>query len=196
MCFSFCLSYSSSYAISPVTYQVVLDCYVFEEPSFESENVMFESEEVMLSHGQEVLVIQEGERFSFVHVQDEIYGYVYNFYLSPIGGQEVYPTFNGFVRTDGAIIYDLNYLESGYVASAGQQIFLYEGYNSSEFTAVQIVLEDGSLYNGYMLTADIEPQGISSSLIVGITIIVAIVTIILSLLFIKKKKKKKSGSES
>lgn len=60
--------------------------------------------------------------------------------------------------------------------------------------AVQIVLEDGSLYNGYMLKADIEPDGISATLIVGITIIVAVATIILSLLFIKKKKKK-SGSK-
>ena len=118
-------------------------------------------------------------------------------YLSPVGEQEIYPAFNGFVRTDGAVIYDMNFADSGFVARSGQEIYLYNGYNSSEtYTAIQIVLEDGSLYNGYMLTADIEPQGISASLIVGITIIVAIVTIVLSLLFIKKKKKKKSGSEN
>ena len=66
--------------------------------------------------------------------------------------------------------------------------------SEEDFVAVQIVLEDGSLYNGYMLKADIEPDGISATLIVGITIIVAVATIILSLLFIKKKKKK-SGSK-
>ena len=195
---SLCLSFISVFASTPATYQVCAsECYVYEEPSFESEIVMFENEELVLKHGQEVTLLVEGERFSYVEVQDDVYGYVYNYYLSPVGGQEIYPAFNGFVRTDGAVIYDMNFADSGFVARSGQEIYLYNGYYSSEtYTAIQIVLEDGSLYNGYMLTADIEPQGISASLIVGITIIVAIVTIVLSLLFIKKKKKKKSGSEN
>ena len=79
----------------------------------------------------------------------------------------------------------------------GERLFLYDGYDDKrEYTPVQVVLEDGSLYNGLILTSNIKPDGISSLLIVGITIIAASVTIILSLIFIKKSKDKKKKQKN
>ena len=46
---------------------------------------------------------------------------------------------------------------------------------------MQVVLEDGSLYNGYMLTKEVSPDGISGLLVAGISIIIALVTIVLSI---------------
>ena len=63
------------------------------------------------------------------------------------------------------------------------------------YTAIQIVLEDGSLYSGYISTKSIEADGVSRLLIVAITIIVAAVTIILSIVFIRKKSKKKKNNK-
>lgn len=192
------ITLSASGYNTPATYQVCAsECYLFVQPSFESEKVEIDGQPVVLEHGQELSVHVEGERFSYVEVKDDIFGYVFNYYICSNEGQDIYPSFNGFVRTEGAVIFDMQFENSGYTAHSGQEIFIYDGYHSTEiYTAVQIVLDDGALYNGYLLTADIEPKGISSSLIVGITIIVAVVTIILSLLFIKKKKKKKSGSQN
>ena len=84
--------------------------------------------------------------------------------------------------------------DTGLIAKKDTRIFIYSGFNEKkQYTPVQLVLEDGSLYNGYIKTADIKPDGISSLLIIGISIIAAAVTIILSLVFIQKKNKKKKG---
>ena len=138
-------------------------------------------------------VIQEEGDFVYVNVkveQNNYTGYVYRYYITSNSPQIVYPVFNGNVRVDKAIIYDMDFNPTQYTASKNQGVFIYEGFSSDEYTAIQLILEDGSLYNGYIKTVDLTPQGISPLLILGISIIAACVTIILSLLFIKKRKKK------
>lgn len=186
----------SSMTVSSVPVEVIASsCFLYEEPSFESEKVQENGSDFILNFGQTLTLLVEEEDFALVQTADEKIGYVYKYYIAQEDGFEVYPSFNGYVRTDNAVIYNLEFEPTSYRASSGQGVYLYQGFNSEEdFTAVQIVLEDGQLYNGYILTADLEPNGISASLIVGIAIIVAVATIILSLVFIKRKKKK-SGSK-
>ncbi|MBQ8444715.1 MAG: hypothetical protein IJX25_05130, partial [Clostridia bacterium] len=89
-------------------------------------------------------------------------------------------------------IYDIDMTSTGQLVKAGSRIYIYDGFDkNNKLTAVQVVLEDTSLYVGYIATADVEPDGVSKMLIVAITVIIAAVTIVLSLVFIKKKKKKK-----
>ncbi len=180
----------SCFAISPVNVTVNANsCYLYQEPSFESEKVYVDEEAFVLNHGDTLTIIEEKDNFALVQTIDNTIGYVYKFYLAYPDDYQIYPTFNASVRNNNSIIYNLEKEKTTYTANAGDKIFLFEGYDAdSEFTAIQIVLENGSLYNGYMLTKDVSPNGISASLIVGITIICAVATIILSLLFIKKKK--------
>lgn len=186
----------SSMAVSSAPVEVIASsCFLYEEPSFESEKVQAGDTDLVLDFGQTLTLLVEEDDFALVQTAEGQVGYVYKYYISNKDDFEVYPSFNGYVRAEKATIYNMNFEPTSYKASAGQRVFLYQGFDSEgDFVAVQIVLEDGSLYNGYMLKADIEPDGISATLIVGITIIVAVATIILSLLFIKKKKKK-SGSK-
>ena len=196
---SFLLSvcmFFSAFAISLTPVEVIASsCYLYQSPSFESEKVTEDGVDLILEFGQKLTLLVEEEDFALVQTATQQIGYIYKYYIAKEGDFELYPSFNGAVRAEKATIYNMNFEPTSYKASAGQRVFLYQGFDSEEdFVAVQIVLEDGSLYNGYMLKADIEPDGISATLIVGITIIVAVATIILSLLFIKKKKKK-SGSK-
>lgn len=186
----------SCFAISPVNVTINANsCYLYQEPSFESEKVYVDEEVFVLSHGDNLTLIEEKENFALVQTVDNVIGYVYKFYLSYPDDYQIYPTFNAYIRNNNSTIYNLEKEKTTYTANAGDKVFLFEGFNADdEFTAIQIVLDDGSLYNGYMLTKDISPNGISASLIVGITIICAVATIILSLVFIKKKKK--SGSKN
>lgn len=181
----------SCFAISPMNVTVNANsCYLYQEPSFESQKVYIDKELFELHHGDNITIIEEKEKFALVQTNDNVVGYIYKFYLSYPSDYQIYPTFNASVRNDNSIIYNLEKEKTTYTANAGEKIFLFEGYDAdSEYTAIQIVLEDGSLYNGFMLTKDVAPNGISVSLIVGITIISAVATIILSLIFIKKKKK-------
>ena len=168
-------------------------CYLYQEASFLSEKVKQGNEDLIIYHGNTLEVIQEEGDFVYVNVkveQNYYTGYVYRYYITSNSPQIVYPVFNGNVRVDNAIIYDMDFNPTQYVASKNQGVFIYEGFSSEEYTAIQLILEDGSLYNGYIKTVDLTPQGISPLLIVGISIIAACVTIILSLLFIKKRKKK------
>lgn len=186
----------SSMAISSAPVEVIASsCFLYEEPSFESEKVQAGDTDLVLDFGQTLTLLVEEDDFALVQTAEGQVGYIYKYYISNKDDFEVYPSFNGYVRAEKATIYNMNFEPTTYRASSGQGVYLYQGFDSeNEYTAMQIVLEDGSLYNGYILTADLEPKGISASLIVGITIIVAVATIILSLVFIKKKKKK-SGSK-
>lgn len=169
-------------------------CYLYSSPSFSSEIVKIDENPFILYHNEKVTIIEENEDFILVKTQNEqTQGWVYKYYLTTNTSQIVYPVFNASVRNDNTIIYDINKSPTELKANAGQRVYLYDGFDDkNEFTAVQLLLEDGSLYNGYLKSADISPDGVSSLLIVGISIIAACVTIILSIIFIKKTKKNKS----
>ena len=170
---------------------------MYTEADFNSDKIVIIEDEktllVELWHGDEVKVESIGEKFALVTTNDNIEGYIYKYYLSNNASQSVYPVFNASLRKE-SVIYDIDQNPTDYIGEKGTRVYIYQGFDDDkEFTAVQIVLEDGSLYNGYVLTANVNPDGVSGLLIIAISIIVAGVTIILSLVFIKKKKDKKKG---
>ena len=166
----------------------------YKEASFSSNKVQREGGDLLLMHGQSLEVISEDGDFVQVtlSIDEQAYqGYIYKYYITKNSAQIVYPVFNGSVRTDGAVIYDLDKSPTEYTAQKEQGVYIYSGFDDDEeYTAVQIVLSDGSLYNGYLRTVDLAPDGVSPLLIVGVSLIAASVTVILSLVFIKKSKKK------
>ena len=159
-----------------------------------SNKVQDNGEDLLLMHGQALEVIDEDGDFVQVSLtlNEQVFqGYIYKYYLTKNSAQSIYPVFNGSVRIDNAIIYDINKTQTSYTAKKNQGVYIYSGFNDDEeFTAIQIVLDDGSLYNGYIKTIDLSPDGVSPLLIVGITLIAAAVTVTLSLVFIKKRKTK------
>ncbi len=174
---------------------VVSRCEIYSQASFTSEKIVVLIDEqekpLYLNHGTIVEVIAEETDFVKIKCNENIEGYVYKFYLTQNTSQTVYPVFNGRIRND-TIIYDMDFIDSGFIAKANSQVFIYKSYNEKkDFTAIQIVLDDQSLYNGYVLTKDVNPNGISALLITGISIIIAAVTVVLSVVFIKKRKKNK-----
>lgn len=168
--------------------------YLYEEASFSSNRVQCEGEDLLLMHDQSLQVLSEEGDFVLVTTslnEQSFQGYIYKYYITKNSAQIVYPVFNGSVRTDGAVIYDLDKFPTEYTAQKDQGVYIYSSFDEDEeYTAIQIVLADGSLYNGYIRTVDLAPDGVSPLLIVGIALIAAAVTIILSLVFIKKRKKK------
>lgn len=181
-------------AVSGTQVSVVADfCYLYSSPSFE-EVVEYEGSPLRIEHLDFLTVLEDDETTQFIKVKVEeknIEGYVYRYYVtysSP--SQEVYPVFNGKVTKNDAVIYDLNRVDSTYRAKNGQGIYLYSGFTDKEkMNAVAIVLDDGSLYYGFMETKDIAPNGVNGGLITGIMVIVSCLTIIFLLLFMKKKKR-------
>ena len=173
---------------------IVSKTYLYTADNFNSEKVSYIDGEnnvlVVLKHGDVVNIESFSGDFALVKTIDEKSGYIYKYYISDNSSQTVYPVFNASIRKDTKI-YDIEQNETEFVALKGSRIYIYQGFDDKkEYTAVQVVLDDQTLYNGYILTSDIKPDGVSGLLIVAITIIVAAVTIILSLLYIKKKKKK------
>lgn len=173
---------------------IVSRCYVYSDATFEAEKLkIVENEDevfVTLKFGEVVKINGFNGDFAWVTTAEDKNGYVYKYYLSDNKSQEIYPVFNASLRRESQIL-DIDFEETGLKASKNARVYLYEGFDDDKkYTAVQIVLEDGSLYNGYILTEDIKPDGVSALLIVGLSVIIATVTIVLSLLFIKKKKKK------
>lgn len=174
---------------------VVSRCYLYTSDNFSSEKVSYQEENdtilVVLSYGDSVSINNFSGDFAFVTTQSEKQGYIYKYYITDNTSQNVYPVFNASIRRETPI-YDIDKNQTEWTAKKGARVFIYEGFNDkNQWTAVQIVLEDESLYNGYVKTEDIKPDGVSGLLIVAISIIIAAVTIIMSLLYIKKKKKKK-----
>ena len=175
-------------------YVIASKCNLYSEAKFDSEKVttLDDLEQpvlITLKFGEEVIITEIQDDFAKVSVRN-VEGWVYKYYLSQSNSQDVYPVFNGTVRKD-SVVYDVDKEPTEIIAKADSRIFIYKGFSKKELTAVQIVLDDGSLYTGYLTTADIEPDGVSKLLIVAITIIIAAVTIILSIIFIKKGRKKK-----
>ena len=183
----------SNLSVGDSGYIISSRAYLYSEASFSSEKVMLNDEEVVLYHGQNLTIIAEQDDFVQIELTyngENIEGFVYKYYVTNTTSQTVYPVFNGSVRRD-TMVYDVDF-QPQYNIKSGQEVYIYSGYDDDdEYTAVQVVLEDGSLYNGYVLTQDLQPRGVSPLLIVGISIIAACVTVVLSLIFIKKVKKNK-----
>lgn len=176
---------------------IVSRCYLHTADSLSSEKVTYAQGEdtilVVLEYGDIVNIESVTGEFAFVTTADEKEGYIYKYYITENTSQAVYPVFNASVRKD-TIIYDINKNATEYTAKKGTRVYIYKGFDDKEkYTAIQIVLDDENVYNGYILTEDVDPDGISGVLIIAISIIVAGVTIILSLVYIKKKKSKSSG---
>lgn len=172
-------------------------CYLYSQPSFESEKIYDDNgQAVVLNLGDKIEIIQDDGGDFVLAKEAEHEGYIYRYYISATGEQLVYPSFNGTLRKE-SVLFDNNLVQTAITLKEGERLFLYDGYDDKrEYTPVQVVLEDGSLYNGLILTSNIKPDGISSLLIIGITIIAASVTIILSLIFIKKSKDKKKKQKN
>ena len=189
-----CPTFSHALTQGEAAKVIVSNCYLYTEADFSSNRVSYFDGEnnvfVMLKHGDQVNVKEISGDFVLVDNQEGKEGYVYKYYLSNNTSQSVYPVFNATVRKN-TTIYDLEKSPTEFTAKKGARAYIYQGFNDKEkYTAVQIVLEDESLYNGYILTSDIAPDGVNGLLIVAISIIIAAVTIVLSLVFIKKKGKK------
>lgn len=191
--FSITAPYSTNYA------QIVVSaCHLFTTPSFESAKVLdLSNEEIILKQNDSVLVLEESGDFALVQIDNTIRGYVYKYYLSYGENIDVYPTFNATIRHDGTQVYNLDYSQSNIVLDSGTRVFIYGGYDDkNEYTAIQFVDGNGTLIHGFVQTSNINPDGVSSLLIVGISIIVACVTIILSIIFIKKSRSNKKSKPS
>ena len=187
-----------SFAPNTQCYVTASSCYLYTEASFSAEKVLIDESPVVLKHKDVVVVQSEENDFCLVTLAgSETEGYVYKFYITNNSSQSVYPVFNATIRNE-THIYDLDKNQTEYIAVKNQRVYIYEGFNDKkEYTAVQIVLPDGSLFNGYVKTKDLNPDGVSSTLIIAISAISAIVTVVLALVFIKKpKRRKKFGTKS
>ena len=191
--FSIAAPYSTNYAKI-----IVNACYLFTAPSFESEKVVDENNEnVILNQNDIVIVLEEKGDFYHVKIDNSLSGYVYKYYLSFGENIDVYPTFNATIRYNETQVFNLDYSQSNIVLDSGTRVFIYGGYDDkNEYTQVQFVDENGELFHGYVRTSNITPDGVSSLLIIGISIIVACVTIILSIIFIKKSRSNKKSKLS
>ncbi|MBP3345238.1 MAG: hypothetical protein J6K97_03440 [Clostridia bacterium] len=200
----FSFSQPSSNALSTGQASVIASkCNLYNDADFESGKVIVLDEDeqpviITLRLNDTVTINEIQGDWANVTTSKNIDGWIYRFYLTQNSSQDVYPVFNGKVLKDSPI-FDMDLKESGHAAKANQRIFIYKGIEEEKghegYTAIQIVLEDGSLYSGYISTKSIEADGVSRLLIVAITIIVAAVTIILSIVFIRKKSKKKKNNK-
>ncbi len=188
-------SYADNYQLQLGLATVISSkCDIYTDSSFSSEKIMIDDKIVTLSHDESVEILSFSGDFAEIENKN-VRGYVYKYYLTQNSSQEIYPVFNGKLRRD-SVIYDIELKKTDFQAKKNDKVYIYEGFNNKkEYTAVQIVLEDGTLYNGYIKTEDIKPNGISKLLITGISIIIASVTIVLSLIFIRKSKKVKSKNK-
>ena len=168
-------------------------CNVYTDADFSSEKITVligeEEKPLTLKHNEIVDLLELENDFAKIKTENEIEGYVYKYYLTQNTSQVVYPVFNASIRNNTQIL-DMD-LQPVQEVEKGTRVLIYKGYSEKEgYTAVQVVLGDQSIYNGYVLTKDVNPDGISGLLITGISIIIAAVTVILAVVFIKKKKKK------
>ena len=118
-------------------------CEVYEEANFDKAKIV-----TTLKHGDQLEILEIQDKFAKIK-KDDIEGYVYKFYLTCNTSQVVYPVFNASLRKDETI-YDIEQNPTTFTAKKGTRVYLYDGFKDKEkFTPVQIVLEDGTLYNGY-----------------------------------------------
>lgn len=183
-------AFQKSFALdSGQAYVITSKCDLYTLPNFSSDKVLDENNNIIsLKHKQIVNILSIEGDFAYIEFE-ETKGYVYKFYLTSNSSPLIYPVFNATIRNDCKVL-DSDFEDSGYSLTKKTRVYIYEGYSSKkDFIAIQFVLEDGSLYNGYVDKQYIDPDGVSSVLIIGLVIIISAVTVILSLIFIKKKKK-------
>lgn len=189
---SFLLIFTGAFTFSTNSeyYVTASSCYLYEDASFESKKIQVGEEDVVINHGQKVVVKNETNDFCYITIKNtEINGYIYKYYLAENNSISYHPVFNASIRKESAV-YDINLNETEMTIKQNQRVYLYEGFDSKkEYTAIQFSLEDGSVFNGYVLTENIAPDGVSRLLIIGIPLILATVTIVLSIVLIRKKKK-------
>lgn len=198
---SILLILTGAFTLTPNTeyYVTASSCYLYEDASFDSNKIKQDGEDFVVSHGQAVIMENESGDFCLVTIKNlDISGYIYKYYLTEKSAVSYHPVFNATIR-ETTEVYDMNYNQTEFSVQKDQRVYLYKGFNSKgKYTAVQIVLEDGSVYNGYVLSEKIKPDGVSRTLIIAIPLISATVIVILSVVLIRKNKKKKVkiGSKS
>ncbi len=171
---------------------------VYEQPDFSSEKLS------VLTHGDEVsLEMEEGSpkeyvygEYIFFHCEN---GYIFSDLLTPKTSQIIsIPNFNGKTNSNCYVYFseDLQLVESDILLEKGQQIFLYEGYDSkTEYTAIAF-LQDNDIMYGYIKTEYVNPNGVNPLLITCAVIILAVLGIIFAWLFMKRKKIKLGRSKT
>lgn len=98
--------------------------------------------------------------------------------------------YNGKVIKD-TFAYDITTNEKleDLVLSKGQQIYIYEGFNSKEeYTKIKFTYGN-QVYTAKILTKDVSPNGINKGVVISLSIISALVAVVLILLGLKKTKK-------
>ena len=187
--FSFFLA-MSPLQVGTTLYVASSYCYVYTDPDFESEKIETDEDFYVLKTYDEVEFKEEQSDFYLVKTKDNIEGWVYKFYLTTNKSQSVYPVFNASIRND-CEVYNFDGTKNGQSLKKDTRIYLYKGFNDKEkFTYIQYVQEDGTLVNAMVLTEHIQPDGLSSLVIIAISLVASIATIVLMVVFIKKPKKK------
>lgn len=100
------------------------------------------------------------------------------------------PNFNAKTNAQCHVFFaeDTEKVESSIILEKNQKIFLYEGFKSkSDYTAIAFVYENQVMY-GYLETKYVSPNGISTTLITCILLIMAVLGIVFAWLFMKSKK--------
>ena len=165
-------------------------CCVYTDPSFDASKVEIEGETYYIKLYDEVEFKQEQDDFYLVKTKDNIEGWVYKYYLTSNKSQSVYPVFNASLRHD-CELFDFNEQPLNQTLKKGSRVYLYKGFNDKEkYTSIQYIAEDGFLVNAMVETGQIQPDGVSSLMIVAISLVASLSTIILMVVFIKKPKKK------
>ena len=165
-------------------------CYVYTDPDFESAKIEVNEDFYTLKTYDEVEFRDEQDDFYLVKTKDDIEGWVYKYYLTTNKSQSVYPVFNATIRND-CEVYNFDGTKNGQSLKKDARVYLYKGFNDKEkFTSIQYIQEDGTLVNAMVLTEQIQPDGLSSLVIVAISLVASITTIVLMVVFIKKPKKK------
>lgn len=183
----FC-SVSANYQIGTSLSIITNYAYMYKEASFTSAR-----EDFTIEHGEKVQLITDVQENGFFYVSYtfeniEYKGYVYKECLANVENeQEVVLTYNAktSAKTD---VYSMDKSQVLCTVSEGKELYLYEGFdNKNEYTAVKFSY-NGEIVLGYIKTIDVSPYGISGTLIVAITAIVACVGVMMILLGISKKK--------
>lgn len=103
--------------------------------------------------------------------------------------QDVILVYNGKILKETEVfeVTNDNIIE-GVILKPGDQIYLYEGFDSKkEFTNIKFKYED-KVYVGRIPTTNLSPNGLNKAVIIALGMIVAFVGIVLILLGFKKKK--------
>ena len=183
---------SGNYSIGTYLSVVTDYAYMYQSASFSSIK-----EDFVIEHGEKVQLESETPLndfylVSYTYKNIDYTGYVYKECLAELDEeQDIVLTYNAKTSSKTKV-YSINDKSKEILTiDEGKELYLYEGFDSkSEFTAVKFTY-NGKIVLGYIKTADVSPYGVSPTLILAITAIVACVGVIFILLGISKKKKAK-----